>query len=57
MKTALSKEKCHRRAVLASKLLLESKRHPEADLEKERNDPTTRVGKLYAEFKALREKS
>lgn len=55
-KTALTKAERHRRALLATYLLLESQRRPDADLEKERADPNTQVGKWYAEFKALQQR-
>lgn len=55
-KTPLTKEERHRRALLATFLLQESQRRPDADLEKERADPNTQVGKWYAEFKALQQK-
>jgi len=56
-KIPLTKEERHRRAIVATELLLESQRRPEADLEKERADPSTPVGKLYAEFRALQKKA
>jgi hypothetical protein len=56
-KNPLTREERRRRAVLASELLLEAKRRPEADLERERQDPATHVGKLYAEFRALEKKA
>lgn len=56
-KIPLTKEERHRRALLATELLLESQRRPDADLEKERADPSTRIGKLYAEFRALQKKA